>query len=174
MKETGMISLIIALAAAAGPAPRIVQCRMMECSWARPISNVAVRSTPAGTLRKVTAFRGTSVHRDDFPSAFDESIRIEWEKPAAVDYVFCSRSQPAFAFRSGKRWIAQALDLYNLGGYNTASAVAYLRACHGVEYDREDIEKAIGALGYRPGTRSEQVEIARPDQLVDLPRRARR
>jgi hypothetical protein len=26
-------------------------------------------------------------------------------------------------------------------------------------------------LGYRPGTRSEQVEIARPEQLLDLPRR---
>jgi hypothetical protein len=169
-----MISLFIALAAVPGPVPRIVQCRMMECSWSRPISNVAIRSTSLGTLRKVTAFRGTSVHRDDFPSGFDQSIRIEWEKPASVQYVLCSRSQPALAFRSGKAWIAHALDLFNLGGYNTASAVSYLRACHGVEYDREDIEKVIADLGYRPGTRSEQVEIARPEQLLDLPRRARR
>lgn len=170
-----MISLAIALAAAAGgPAPDLVQCRMMECSWSRPVSNVAIRSTPAGTLRKVTAFRGTSVHRDEFPSGFDESIPIEWEKPAAVQYVLCSRSRPALAFRSGKRWVAHALDLFDLPGYHTASAIGYLRACHGVDYHREDIDKVMKDLGYRPGTRSGQVEIARPEQLFGLPKRARK
>jgi hypothetical protein len=146
---------------------------MMECSWSKPVSNVAVRTTPRGTLRKVVAIQGTSVHREDYPSRYHASIRIAWKKPAATQYGLCSRSQPAFAFRSGKRWVGHALDLFNLGGYNTASAIAYLRACHGVEYDREDIEKVIRGLGYRPGTRSEQVEIARPEQLFDLPRRAR-
>ena len=169
-----MIALAMALAAApAGPTPRLVYCHMMECSWSKPVSNVALRSTALGTLRKVTAVRGTSVHRDDPPSRYHPSIRIAWEKAAAVDYVLCSRAQPAFAFRSGKRWIAHALDLFNLGGYNTASAVAYLRACHGVEQDRADIETVIRDLGYRPGTRSEQVEIARPERLFDLPRRTR-
>ncbi len=172
-----MIELTLALAAAAapaGPAPRLVYCHMMECSWSKPVSNVAVRSTRGGTLRKVVALRGTSVHRGDtYPSAYRPSIRIAWEKAAAADYVLCSRSQPAFAFRSGKRWVAHALNLFDLGGYNTASAIAYLRACHGVDYDRPDIDKVIRGLGYRPGTRSEQVEIARPEQLFDLPRRAR-
>jgi hypothetical protein len=168
-----MISHAIALAAwAAGPAPDLIQCRMMECSWSRPVSNVAVRSTSAGTLRKVTAFRGTSVHRDDVPSGFDESIPIEWQKPAAVQYVLCSPSRPALAFRSGKRWVAHALDLFDLPGYHTASAIGYLRACHGVDYHREDIAKVMKDLGYRPGTRSDQVEIAGPEQLFDLPRRA--
>lgn len=165
-----MIALALALAAAA-PAPRLVHCHMMECSWSKPVANVAVRSTPAGTLRKVTALRGTSAYRDEPPSRYRPSIRIAWEKAAAVDYVLCSRSQPAFAFRSGKRWIAHALDLFNLGGYNTASAIAYLRACHGVDYDRADIDQVMRGLGYRPGTRSEQVEIARPEQLFALPRR---
>lgn len=163
-----MISLTIALAAAA-PAPELVQCRQMECSWSRPVSNVAIRSTSAGTLRKVTAFRGTSTYRDDPPSGFDESISIEWHKPAAVQYVFCSRSRPAFAFRSGKRWIAHALDLFDLPGYHGASAVSYLRACHGIEQGREDVNEAARRLGYRPGTRSDQVEIEGPEQLLDLP-----
>ena len=170
-----MISLMIALAAAAGAAaPELVQCRMMECAWSRPVSNVEVRSAPAGTLRKVTAFRGTSVYRDDPPSGFDRSIPIEWERKPAFAYVLCSRSQPAFAFRSGKRWVAHALDLFDVGGYRTASAIGYLRACHGVDYYRDDIETVLKQLGYRPGTRSGQVEIARPDQLLDLPRQARR
>ncbi|HEX8307697.1 MAG TPA: hypothetical protein VF645_04685 [Allosphingosinicella sp.] len=171
-----MISLVIALAAAAsGQAPDLVQCRMMECVWSRPVSNVAIRSTAAGTLRKVTALRGSSVHRDDeFPPSFDRSIPIEWEKSAAVQYVLCSRSKPALAFRSGKRWTAHALDLFDLPGYHTASAAAYLRACHAVDYYREDIGKVIRDLGYRPGTRSDQVEVARPERLFQLPERSRR
>jgi hypothetical protein len=169
-----MIALPMALAAAAapaGPAPRLVYCHMMECTWSKPVSNVATRSTPRGVLRRVVAIYGSSVHRDDYPSRYHASIRIDWKKPA-ISYVLCSRSQPATAFRSGKRWIAHALDLFSLYGYNTASAVTYLRACHGIEYDRSDIDKVMRSLGYRSGTRSEQVEIARPEQLFDLPRRA--
>lgn len=168
-----MISLIIA-AAAGGAAPELVQCRMMECAWSRPVSNVAVRSAPAGTLRKVTALRGTSAYRDEPPSGFDESLSIEWERKPSATYAFCSRSKPAFAFRSGKGWVAHALDLFDVGGYQTASAIGYLSACHGVDYWREDIETVLKGLGYRPGTRSEQVEIERPDRLLDLPRRAPR
>lgn len=169
-----MITLAIALAAApaARPAPELVQCRMMECSWSRPVFNEAIRSTPAGVLRKVTAIRGTSVHRDDFPTRFEPSVPIEWEKTDSVQYVYCSRSQPALAFRSGRRWVAHALDLFDLGGYQVASAVTYLRACHDMDYQRPDIERALRGLGYRPGTRSEQAEIERPEQLPALPRRA--
>jgi hypothetical protein len=169
-----MIVLAMALAAASAPArpePRLVYCHMMECTWSKPVSNVVIRSTPRGVLRKIVANYGLSVHRDDYPDRYQASIRIDWRKSEA-SYALCSRSQPATAFRSGKRWIAHALDLFNLYGYNTASAVTYLRACHGVEYDRADIEKAMRDLGYRPGTRSDQVEIARPEQLFDLPRRA--
>jgi hypothetical protein len=167
-----MISLAIALAAAA-PAADLVQCRMMECVWSRPVSNVVIRSSSAGTLRKVTAFRGASVYRDEPPSGFDGSIPIEWEKRASVQYVLCSTSRPALAFRSGKRWVAHALDLFDLPGHHEASATGYLRACHGADYDREDIEEALSDLGYRPGTRSDQVKIAEPEQLFDLPGRRR-
>jgi hypothetical protein len=173
-----MISLVTALAAAAaaaaGPAPDLVQCRMMECVWSRPVSNAVIRSNSAGTLRKVTALRGTSVYRDEPPSAFDRSIPVEWEKRASVQYVLCSTSRPALAFRSGKRWTAHALDLFDLPGYHTASAVAYLRACHGADYSRDDIVEVMKELGYRPGTRSGQVEIAKPEQLFDLPNRGGR
>lgn len=170
-----MIALAIALAAVpAEPAPKIVQCRMTECVWSTTVANVAIRTTSAGSLRKITAFRGTSVHRDDLPSRFDESIPIAWGKRPSDEYAFCSRSRPALAFRSGRRWVAHALDLFDLPGYHMASAVSYLRACHGVEYDREDIEQVIRGLGYRPGTRSDQVEIDRPEKLLALPERSAR
>ncbi|HEX8513927.1 MAG TPA: hypothetical protein VF688_12580 [Allosphingosinicella sp.] len=169
-----MIALAIALtAAAAGPEPDLVQCRMMECVWSKRISNVAVRSTSAGTLRKVTALRGTSIYRDEPPSRFHESVPIEWGQGASVQYVLCSTSRPALAFRSGKRWVAHALDLFDVPGYHTASAIGYLRACHGIDYHQEGIEKALNDLGYRPDSPSDQVEIARPEQLFDLPKRAR-
>jgi hypothetical protein len=170
-----MIALTLALAAAAVPAgaePRLVYCHMMECTWSKPVSNVAVRSMPGGVLRKVATIQGSSVHRGDYPSRYQASIRIAWKKPAA-GYVLCSRSQPATAFRSGKRWIAHALDLFDLYGYNTASAVAYLRACHGVDYYSDDIDEVMRGLGYQAGTRNEQVQITRPEQLLDLPPRAK-
>ena len=168
---------ILTLAAAAAAAPagpaRLVYCHMGECSWSRKASNRVVRTTRAGTLRKYSAFDGISTFRDNPPAAWSPRIRIRWPAHPSTDYVFCSRSQPALAFYSDGQWIAHALDLFDLYGYNTASAVIYLRACHGLDYSSRDIEKKLRALGYRPGTRSEQVEIKSPDQLVALPPRRR-
>ncbi|MEA3051875.1 MAG: hypothetical protein QOG72_778 [Sphingomonadales bacterium] len=168
-----MIALALALAAAAGAAPRLVYCHMMECSWSKPVSNVAIRTARGDVLRRIVAIQGVSVHRDDYPSRYSSSVPIRWEKAPNVDYVLCSRRQPALAFSSDGRWTAHALDLFNLAGYNTASAVIYLRACHGIDLSRGDIETVLRRLGYRAGTRSDQVEISRPEQLFDLPARRR-
>ena len=167
-------ALALAAAAAAPAAPaRLVYCHMGECSWSREASNRVVRTTRAGTLRRYSAFNGTSTFRDNAPTAWSPRIRIQWPARPSTDYVFCSRSQPALAFHSDQGWIAHALDLFDLYGYNTASAVIYVRACHGLDYYSRDVEKRLKALGYRPGTRSEQVEIRSPDQLVALPPRRR-
>ena len=50
------------------------------------------------------------------------------------------------------------LDLFDLGGYQMGSAALYARFCHG----RDGVPEAavLRALGYAPGTRSEQVETA--------------
>jgi hypothetical protein len=157
--------------AAAGPVPTLISCRQGECIWSRPVSNKVVRSPPAGTLRRLVFVRGASLHRDDPPSRYNPAVHILWERRPSTDYVFCSRRQPALAFAGSGGWIAHALDPFNLGGYNRASALIYLRACHGVDLDRRDIGKVLRSLGYRPGTRNEQVEISRPDQLVSLPPR---
>jgi hypothetical protein len=170
---TGIIlALAVAAAAPAAGVPQLIYCHMGECSWSKQTSNRTVRSMPTGTLRKLVAFQGVSTHRHDYPSRYRRSVRIRWGKAPGVDYVFCSTQQPALAFGEGSRWIAHALDLFAIAGYNTASAVIYLRACHGVDFYRSDIEKVLRGLGYRPGARSEQIELSAPDQLVDLPRRA--
>jgi hypothetical protein len=169
------MTIMILAAALAGPAPApaLISCRQGECIWSRPVSSMVVRSTPAGTLRKLVFIQGASLHGDNPPSRYNPSVRIRWEKAPSTDYVFCSRSKPALAFAGDRGWIAHALDPFNLGGYNRASAVIYLRACHGVDLNRRDIDKVLRSLGYRPGTRNEQVEISRPEQLFRLPPRRR-
>jgi hypothetical protein len=174
MERTVPLIVTIALAAAAATtsaAPRLVHCHMMECSWERRVSNAIVRTTPRGQLRKYVVSAGTSVHRDNRPpSAYSRSVRIAWEPRPKTSYIFCSKSQPALAFQSGNgRWIAHAMDLFNLGGYNTASAIIYAKACHGLDFNVSNIETRLRRLGYRPGTRSRQIEISSPFQLVDLP-----
>jgi hypothetical protein len=163
-------ALAFAVVAASAPPARLVYCHMGECAWSREASNEIVRTTPTGTLRKYFAFNGTSTFRDNPPSGWSPRIRIQWPARPSADYVFCSRSQPALAFHSDGGWIAHALDLFDLYGYDTASAVIYLRACHGLDLNSRDIDKRLKALGYRPGTRSDQVEIKSPNQLVALPR----
>ena len=165
-------ALALAMAAAPASPVRLVYCHMGECSWSREVSNQLVRTTRSGALRKYASLDGTSTYRGLPPAAWSPRVKIEWPARPSIDYVFCSRSQPALAFRdSDGSWIAHALDLFDLYGCNTASAVIYLRACHGLDHNSRDIEKRLKALGYRPGTRSEQVDIKSPDQLVALPPR---
>ena len=171
-----MIAALALAAAAPSAAPvRLVYCHMGECSWSREVSNRLVRTTRAGALREYASLDGTSTHRGLPPAAWSPQVKIQWPARPSIDYVFCSRSQPALAFKDsdGGGWIAHALDLFDLYGYNTASAVIYLRACHGLDYYSRGIEKRLKSLGYRPGTRSEQVDIRSPGQLVSLPPRSK-
>ncbi|MBV9931360.1 MAG: hypothetical protein JO013_10500 [Alphaproteobacteria bacterium] len=170
------VGLLLALAAAPpGPGPvRLIQCRMMECDWSRRVSNRIVRTTPRGRLRQYVAWQGRSIHRDSlYPVRYAGSLPIRWGKRPATDYVFCARAQPALAFRADGRWIAHALDLFHLAGYQEPSATTYLLACHGRYGLAPGPERgrALRRLGYRPGTRSEQVSIDRPEALVALPAR---
>ncbi len=172
-----IVTIALAAAAAGSPAvPRLVHCHMMECSWERRVSNAVVRTTPRGQLRKYIVSAGTSEYRTNRPpSAYSRAIRIAWEPRPKTSYIFCSRSQPALAFQSDDgRWIAHALDLFNLPGYHTASAIIYARACHGLDFNFANSERRLRRLGYRPGTRSGQIEIRSPFQLVDLPPQPRR
>jgi len=173
-----LIVTIALAAAAAAPAapPRLVHCRQMECRWERRISNNVARTTSRGQLRKYVVSAGTSIHRNNRPpSAYSRAIRIAWEPRPETKYIFCSRSQPALAFRSDDGgWTAHALDLFNLPGYHSASAIIYTRACHGLDFNFASTERRLRRLGYRHGTRSGQLKIRSPFQLVDLPPEPRR
>ena len=153
-------------------------CRQGSCVWEKALSVRTVKALDTGTLKVRTVYSGTSTHIDSpIPERYAPNLAIEWERQPVETYVFCSLSQPAVAFEDRwepgpERWIAHLLDLYATGGYNGASAATYMRVCHDTEFYRDDIEQELGRLGYRRGTRNEQVDLAAPGQLADPPPRS--
>jgi hypothetical protein len=157
----------LALSSPSGLAGRVILtgCRQGQCRWLRVTRAERVSANAQGELRRVTGRQGTSVHGDRAPpSRYGPRLRIQWEPAARSDYVFCSRERPAYAFADEGGHIAHYLDLFDLAGYQYSSAAMYMRLCH----DRAlpTGAAALRRLGYRPGTRNEQVENARPEDLA--------
>jgi hypothetical protein len=137
-------------------------CRQGECAWVRIVRLESVSASPHGELRRLTLRNGASSGDADAPAPTD----VQWEAQDRADYVFCSIERPAYAFPGGEGgYIIHYLDLFALAGYEMSSAGLYLRVCHDQPFDPED-NGAIRALGYRPGTRNEQVEHARPEDMA--------
>jgi len=167
-----LLGLIAATAAGLGPV-KLIYCHMDECSWSRLVSNELVSSRRNEQLRKYVSLDGSSSHRGgNYPVRYSKRVRIEWERKPAATYVLCSRKRPSIAFqdrwdpKSRGRWYAHYLDLFSLAGYNTSSAVTYMHACHHIDFDFDDSGKGLRKLGYRPGTRSEQVDLNGPTDLL--------
>jgi hypothetical protein len=137
-------------------------CRQGECGWVRVVRLESVSATPRGELRRITLRRGLSTDSGDSP----DPANVEWEAADRADYVFCSAERPAYAFPGDEGgYLIHYLDLFALAGYNMSTAGLYVRFCHDREFDFED-EAAVRALGYRPATRNEQVENARPEDMA--------
>ena len=142
-------------------------CRQGQCAWLRVGAVEAVAAGGDGELRRLVGRAGRSVHGEaDPPESHDESVPVEWEPRDSEAFAFCSTGRPAYAFRgSGGGWLIHHLDLFDLAGYQFASATMYLQLCHGRAFDPADPE-ALRRLGYRPGTRRGQVEGADPRSLA--------
>ena len=118
---------------------------------------------PQGELRRIVLRRGFSRHPDGALPANERRARIAWDAGTRSDYVFCSTARPAYAFQDeGGALVTHYLDLFDLAGYQMSSGALYMRLCH----DRALSPRALRALGYRPGTRSEQVEDGTADDLT--------
>ena len=127
-------------------------CRQGQCLWQR-----VVRLERSGDIVRLQSRRGTSVHLDGRLPRRARDARIEWQSADRSDIVRCSRQSPAFAFESeAGRFVVHFLDFHALAGYQYASASSYWRLCHG----RSSVPSpaVLNRLGYRPGTRSEQLE----------------
>lgn len=144
----------------------VAGCRQGECSWLRIGRLERVSRTARGELRRLTQVRGTSRYGEEGASASERHRPpIEWEHQSRTDYIFCSRARPAYAFPDddGRSYLIHYLDLFDLGGYQQSSALLYMRVCH----NRGPAgPAALRRLGYRPGTRNEQVENARPEDMT--------
>jgi hypothetical protein len=137
-------------------------CRQGECAWVRIVRLESVTTNPHGELRRITLRNGLSTDSGDAPAP----ANVQWEARDRVDYAFCSAERPAYAFPADEGgYLIHYLDPFALAGYNMSTAGLYVRFCHGQAFDSED-EAAIRALGYRPGTRNEQVENARPEDMA--------
>jgi hypothetical protein len=143
-------------------------CRQGECRWSRVVRLQSVSTMPQGELRRLTARGGVSTYdpMGEAPEAYGDSVGVRWDPADRDEYIFCSRERPAFAFPDdGGGYIIHYLDLYSLAGYQLSSARTYMRVCHDAQFDGEDAP-LLRRLGYRPGTRSEQVENGAPEDLT--------
>lgn len=149
----------------------IAGCRQGECGWTRVLRFERVEMVPAGELRRLITHRGFSRDDEGTPSS-RRRAEVDWEPGARTSYVFCSVRRPAFAFEDeldafpggDGDLIVHFLDMFNLAGYNTPSAATYMRACHGS--DGLPGADELRTLGYRPGTRNEQVENATLEDIT--------
>lgn len=162
-----LLAAVTALAATPAttqaPLPRLENqvllggCRQGECGWLRVISMSRVSRVPQGELRRIEIRRGSS------PDPGRRRPRIAWEPETRTDYVFCSTARPTYAFEGEDgELVTHYLDLFDLAGYQQSSGQTYARFCHG----RALTTRQLRALGYRPGTRNEQIEGGTPEDLT--------
>jgi hypothetical protein len=136
---------------------QLVSCRQGECSWARFLDVRRLPSAPQGELLELR-YRSAE-DRDGLPRS-----RLRWSRQVHPAYVFCSRVRPAHAFRDENGGlIVHYLDLFDIAGYQQGSAVMYMRLCHDRGPAAADV---LRRLGYRRGTRNEQVEGGRPEDMA--------
>lgn len=152
-------------AAAAAPAKSgdtlLVSCRQGQCAWIQVDRIQSADPLSQGRLVTLSARSGLSAGQEDSL----EDPQISWEDGIRTDRAFCSTSRPAYAFGGEDgQLVVHFLDLFDLGGYQQATARLYLWLCHGL--DEAPREAELRSLGYRPGTRNEQVETTDPDLLI--------
>ncbi len=149
-----------------------VDCRQGQCTWEKVLNTATVSKTATGTLMRQDAWVGTSGDEGGDDPA---KAKITWEKAKVQTFVFCSTAQPAIAFSDhweggDGHWTGHWIDLFDVSGYMTASARTYMQVCHDVDFFRPDITRVLQRMGYRPGTPSEQRDLARPQEITQPPK----
>jgi hypothetical protein len=143
----------------------LIECRQGACQWGRIVEIARVAAGEDGELRRMTFRPGSSM--DDGAEPADGGLpTIDWEASDRNDYAYCSTRRPAFAFPDDQAGlIVHHLDLFDLGGYQYASAKLYGLICHDLPMEAA-VGQAFRDLGYRPGTRNEQTRALAPQALL--------
>jgi hypothetical protein len=165
-----MIAAALLIAASVSQPVRLYGCKMDECWWHKEQATASVLRTREGQLLRYVTLDGSSSHPDDkYPERYSRGLHVRFSKKTT--YVFCSTSSPSIAFHSGEpgrgEWLGHMLDLYDLYGYNSWSAVTYLRACHHQDLGRAAVDGRLQRLGYRRGTPNMQIKLRKPTDLAD-------
>lgn len=136
-----------------------VGCRQGECQWLRVRHAEVVKRVPGGRLVRVSGRLGSSYYGDmDAPTRAAEA-KIKWQARDESEYAFCSTRRPAIAFKDeGHRFLVHFLDLFSVAGFMLPSATLYMRVCH--DHEGEPGERVLRSMGYHPGTRNEQLDVA--------------
>lgn len=119
------------------------------------------QQTRQGQLYRLTMGRRSWMEGSQLPAGFSERTQ---------DYVYCSRTRPAYIFADpgGKGYIAHLLNPGGATfGYNQASHNLYWQVCHGVNPQREpDLARKARQLGYSLQLPSNQITLARPRDIL--------
>jgi hypothetical protein len=162
--------MVMALPAVAQPRSRgvkpIVQsgCRQGEC-WEMQVLGIRLeRKTPRGQLYRIVVGRRSWPMDGKPPSQFAERSQ---------DYVYCSRTRPAYIFRdpTGSGYLAHLL---NPGGeyfgYNQHSYPIYWGVCHGISNLEVVFSPAMTQkakqLGYPLNLPSQQITLVRATDIL--------
>ena len=166
-----MIASVLLIVASAAQPVRLYGCKMDECWWYKERSISRVLRNSDGELLRYVTLEGSSGHPDDrYPQRYSPRLHVSFKEKTT--FVFCSRTRPATAFFThdgpdGAEWLGHMLDLYDLYGYNTWSAVSYMRACHRQDLSGAAANGRLRRLGYRRGTPSTQIKLRRPTDIAD-------
>jgi hypothetical protein len=131
--------------------------------WGRIVEVAEAGAGPDGTLRRLAYRSGSSM---DDGAGTASATDVDWETPVRTDFAYCSASRPAYAFPDGESGlVVHHLNLFDLGGYQMASAKLYGMVCHDLPVELPS-PQTLRELGYRPGTRSDQARAAGPEALL--------
>ncbi len=160
----GLVALPVLAQPQGGSGKPIVQsgCQQGQC-WESQVLGIHLeQQSPQGKLYRVTMGRRSWPLEGKPPAQFSQRTQ---------DYLYCSRTRPAFIFRNptGAGYLAHLLNPGGeFFGYNQNAYPIYWGVCHGV-YNQDVFSPAMTQkakrLGYSLNLPSDQIALPR---LVDF------
>jgi hypothetical protein len=145
-------------------------CRMDSCSWMRLKSQTMVQNGQNGTLIKLLAEGGESIHS---AGSYEVQQPVKWGG-TVESYMFCSKTKPATMYPDGDGWRATMLAPGNPDagpGMLRESYVEYFLVCHDLNFSKQGVsDKDVVSFGYpaaHAGQAGEQIKLGAPTDIID-------
>ena len=131
-------------------------CHMDACNWFALADRTFVEITKAGTLVLATVLTCETVHRGGkYPKSYN-CPRPKLEQFAA----FCSKTSPSLSYKSKEGWQRTKLIIGDEGvfGYTLSATTHYLRVCHDLGWDHQNLSQIGARFGYAKSTLDEPAQ----------------